>query len=85
MPRTKTPKRYKHLQPKLSPESGTWAAGIRNSEMLSLFGDIVSAWVHVEESMIEVMEMLVFLVMTFVDLLSKEPMDSYRGDKFSAQ
>jgi hypothetical protein len=60
MPRTKTPKRYKHLQPRLSPETGTWAAGIRNSEMLSLFGDIVSAWVHVEESMIEVMEMLVF-------------------------
>lgn len=42
-------------------EPGTYGAGIRNAEMLELFGVIMSDWVHIEEAMIEVMNLLVFV------------------------
>lgn len=41
-------------------ETGTWIAGIRNKEIIFLFGEIFSDWVHVEEAMIDMVDVLIF-------------------------
>jgi hypothetical protein len=54
-------KSRKSSPPFMLGEPGTYGAGIRNAEMLELFGVIMSDWVHIEEAMIEVMNLLVFV------------------------
>jgi hypothetical protein len=41
-------------------ETGTWQSGITNQEMRALFGELMGDWVHVEEIMIDMMDLLVF-------------------------
>ena len=55
--KTKQPQYSEKIDPK---ETGTWTAGVRNQEILVLFGEIFSDWVHVEEAMIDIMDALVF-------------------------
>jgi hypothetical protein len=55
------PKRWQPPHPIIPAETGTWRAGIYNPEMLALFGTIMSIWVHIEETMIEVVDLLVFV------------------------
>lgn len=45
---------------KINPrETGTWRAGITNPDLLKLFGEIFSDWVHTEEAMIPLIDVLV--------------------------
>jgi hypothetical protein len=55
--KSKQPQYTKKIDPR---ETGTWVAGIRNQEMLTLFGELISDWVHVEEAMIDVIVLSIF-------------------------
>jgi hypothetical protein len=43
-----------------SREVGRWASGITNPEMQALFGSIIGDWVHVEEAVIDLLDLLIF-------------------------
>jgi hypothetical protein len=52
-------KREQYTQ-KIDPkETGTWVSGITNSEIATLFGTLMSDWVHIEEAMVDLMDILV--------------------------
>lgn len=56
------PKRWRPLKPISELESGiVHTSGIHSPKMLELFGRIVSDWVFLEEEMIEVVNLLVFV------------------------
>jgi len=41
-------------------ESGRWRSGIAGADMCALFGALISEWVHVEESMIDFIDLLLY-------------------------
>jgi hypothetical protein len=59
MSKPNSPKREQYTQ-KIDPkETGTWVSGITNSEIATLFGTLMSDWVHIEEAMVDLMDILV--------------------------
>ena len=43
-----------------SRETGTWRGGIANLEMQTLLGELIGDWVHIEEAMITIMDLLIY-------------------------
>ena len=60
MTKPKNPNRWQH--PGQLPEGeGSYSGGIHDPEMLTLFGIIMASWTHIEEMMIDVVNLLVFV------------------------
>jgi hypothetical protein len=55
------PKRWRPPKGTVAEPTGTFRGGICNPEFLLLFGSIISSWVHLEEEMIDVVNLLVFV------------------------
>ena len=57
----KSDEKQSHYSEKIDPrESGTWRSGISNPELRALFGELIGDWVHIEQAMIAVMDLLLY-------------------------
>ena len=57
----KSGEKQSHYSEDIDPrKSGTWRSGISNPEMRALFGELIGDWVHIEESMITMMDLLLY-------------------------
>src|SRR4051812_8632105 len=66
------PKRWQPPKQSASFEDGSYSGGIHVPEMLVLYGALVSQWVFIEEEMIEVVNLLVFVDHDIRDAVTKK-------------